>query len=122
MKIFFTVIVCFLFTACASEARFKEMADSWTGKSEQILYQYMGVPDRTAESGEIKYVEYKKNVKKYMPGIAPSYSTTYIGNTAYTTQTAGSAPSYWDAHCQITFTIENGIITGHSYRGNDCVE
>jgi hypothetical protein len=114
------LVVLLLGAGCATEANFKEMAGSWIGSTEQQLVATWGPPNGFYESGNTRYLSYARSRSGYVPGTAPSYQTTVIGNTAYTTPYGGSPGYSYTNHCTLTFTVTNGIVAGYRYEGNAC--
>ncbi len=57
----------------------------------------------------------------YLPGVAPSYQTTFVGNTAYTNSYGGSPAMNVDLSCITTFELVDNVIKTWSWRGNNCV-
>ncbi|WP_156176651.1 hypothetical protein [Kiloniella spongiae] len=111
-----------LLTGCATQAKYKQIVNSWIDYSESSLISEWGPPISTYESGGYKYLTYSNNRNLHLPGTSPSYQTTLIGSTAYTTPIGGSAPVNLALHCQTTFQVDNrGIIKSARWQGNNCV-
>lgn len=109
-----------LLAACATESGFREVADSWLGSTEQELVATWGPPDQVYESGGNKYLTYLDTGSVYVPGTSPTYSTTFVGNTAYTTSYGGTPARTYAMSCKVTFAIANSRITSYRYEGNAC--
>ncbi|QEX20216.1 hypothetical protein FRZ61_01320 [Hypericibacter adhaerens] len=88
--------------------------------TEQDLVAQWGPPDQVYESGGQKYLTYHRSSQAYLPGVEPTYQTTYYGTYATTTPIGGSPPQTINLNCKTTFTITNGKITSWRYEGNNC--
>ena len=105
---------------CATTANYEKILNSWTGSNESSLVSSWGPPTRVYESDDVRYLTYSKSNSGYVPGVAPSYQTTYVGNTAYTTPVGGYSGFAYNNNCTTTFTITNKVITSWRYEGNAC--
>jgi len=117
-KIILSII--FLISGCATTANYEKLLSSWVGSPESALISSWGPPSSVYESDGTKYLTYSKSNSGYIPGVAPSYQTTYVGNTAYTTPVGGYAGFAYSNNCSTTFTISNKTITNWRYEGNAC--
>ena len=106
--------------SCATEANYEKILDSWTGSSENELLNSWGPPDSVYESGGTKYLTYARGNTVVLPGTAPSYQSTVVGNTMYTNPVGGTPPLVMNRHCKTTFTIQSGIIVSWRWEGNAC--
>lgn len=108
-------------SSCASSAGYKEVVESWVGSTETALVQSWGPPDQvySAPDGS-RILTYYSQRNIMLPGSAPTYQTTVIGNTAYTTSSGGRAPSNLAMSCETSFTVRNNKITYWRFQGNDC--
>lgn len=113
-------VVLLTLAACGTEAGFKKMAGSWIGSTEQQLVANWGPPNGFYESGNTRYLSYARSRTGYVPGTSPTYQTTIIGNTAYTTSYGGSPGYSYTNQCTLTFTVTNGVVAGYRYEGNAC--
>ncbi len=121
MKRFLILIsLSFFLTGCATTANFEKMLSGWIGASEEGLISSWGPPSRVYSSGANKYLTYDKSASGYVPGTAPTYTTTVIGNTAYTNVTGGSSGYSYSKNCSTTFTIVNGSVSSWRWEGNAC--
>jgi hypothetical protein len=111
----------FAVSACATSEGYGILLDDWVGHSERKLITSWGAPDSVYESDGYKYLTYSKSRSVNIPGIAPSYQTQIIGNTAYTRQYGGSSGFTYNGSCKTTFIIgSDGIIDAWNFEGNDC--
>jgi hypothetical protein len=117
-KIIFLLTLILL--GCATTANYEKLLSSWVGSPESALISSWGPPSSVYESDGTKYLTYSKSNSGYIPGVAPSYQTTYVGNTAYTTPVGGYAGFAYSNNCSTTFTISNKTITNWRYEGNAC--
>jgi len=112
--------VAWIVSGCATTENYEKILDTWVGSTEGQLVQAWGPPAGFYESGTTRYLTYTKSRSGYVPGTAPTYQTTIIGNTAYTSSYGGSPGFSYSRHCKTTFTIQNGVISTWRYEGNDC--
>jgi hypothetical protein len=112
--------IAFALAGCATTENFERKLQSWVGNTEDALVRSWGPPSSVYETGQSKYLTYARGAQGYIPGVAPSYQTTRIGNT-YTTQAVGGSPGYtYNQHCTATFELVGGIISSWRWEGNAC--
>ena len=109
-----------LLVGCATTANYEKVLNSWVGSQESALVSSWGPPSSVYQSDGVKYLTYSKSNSGYIPGVAPSYQTTYVGNTAYTNPVGGSPGFAYNSNCSTTFTVANRVITNWRYEGNAC--
>lgn len=107
-------------SGCATEGKYKAILNAWIGSSEYALIKRWGVPINSYETGGKKFLVFSSRQDIVMPGASPTYSTTVIGNTAYTSGYGGTPDQHISMGCTTTFEIENEKVVNWSYRGNDC--
>ncbi len=116
--------IIFLFflslTGCATTANYEKILSSWVGAPEIDLVRSWGPPDSQYEASGVKFLSYQKSGNVFIPGTNPTYRTTVIGNTAYTSSYGGS-PSYnFQMTCKTTFEVKDGRVLNWKWEGNDC--
>lgn len=114
------VVGLLLVAACATTKKYEAMLTTWVGKPDSALLQSWGPPDSVYENSGVQYLTYFKSRSGYVPGIAPSYQTTFIGNTAYTSAVGGSPGYAFSKKCKTTFAVTGGFIQNWRYEGNAC--
>ena len=119
-KLLFLIIPLVLLFGCATTANYEKVLNSWVGSQESALVSSWGPPSSVYQSDRVKYLTYSKSNSGYVPGVAPSYQTTYVGNTAYTSPVGGSPGFAYNSNCSTTFTVTSGVITNWRYEGNAC--
>lgn len=117
-----TLIAAFLslLTGCATTANYEKILNSWVGADEIDLIRKWGSPHRTYETGGTKFLTYVSSRNVYLPGTAPTYQTTMIGNTAYTNRIGGTPGQNIGLSCVTTFELRNDKIVSWQWEGNDC--
>ena len=121
MKKYFCVIALVSFiSGCATTEGYKQVVNSWVGSPEINLIRSWGAPQQSYESGGTKFLIYNSARNVYLSGSSPTYTTTVIGNTAYTNSHGGSPAQNLNFSCQTTFEVQNGTIMSWSFKGNDC--
>lgn len=114
------LIAALMLASCASEKKYLAVVTSWVGAPETALVRSWGPPSSVYSTGDTKFMVYNSSRSFVTPGTAPTYQTTFVGNTAYTTAYGGTPATQIDLACQTTFEVRNGKIVDFSYRGNDC--
>lgn len=120
-RFFFVFSISFLVSGCATESKYQAILDSWMGHSELSLIQSWGPPQQTYSTSKHKFLVYSNSHKSYISGTSPTYQTTVIGNTAYTTSYGGTSGVNVYYSCKTVFDVVDGVIVSWSYRGNNCV-
>ncbi len=98
----------------------EKILNSWVGATELDLIRKWGPPQQSYEASGRKFVVYTNSRNVYIPGTAPSYTTTVIGNTAYTNRVGGTPGQNIGLSCQTTFEISGDKIVSWRWQGNDC--
>jgi hypothetical protein len=114
MRLAGPMIVTGMLAGCAGELaeRQAELAH-WIGQPETQLVAAMGAPNRSYDSGGIKFLTYEDVYVQdgpsgpYYFGPDPAALPGYSG-LRYTTV------------CDTTFTVANGIVQAFSFRGDGC--
>ena len=117
------VAICLSLTllgGCATTANYEKILNSWVGSSELDLIRQWGPPAQAYETSGRKFIVYQSSSNMYIPGTDPTYTTTLVGNTAYTTSSGGTPSRNIDLSCQTTFEISGNEIVSWQWQGNDC--
>ena len=120
LKILTILIVFFQLSACASQAKFEKVIQSWVGSSEKSLVQRFGVPTSVYKVEDSRFLEYLETKSGTVPGAPATYTTDCSGSNCQTTQTGGSAPMNFSTYCKTTFEVISGEIVGYSFIGPMC--
>ena|SRR5713226_10404375 len=112
--------ILFSLAGCATTANYEKILNSWVGFTELDLIRKWGPPQQSYEAGGRKFLVYSSSRNVYLPGTAPSYTTTVIGNTAYTNRVGGTPSQNIGLSCQTTFEISSEKIVSWRWQGNDC--
>jgi hypothetical protein len=107
-------------SGCATTANYEKMLSSWVGASELDLVRRWGPPTQSYETGGRKFLIYSSSQDVFLPGTAPTYTTTVIGNTAYTNMVGGTPGQTLSFSCRTTFEIHDERIVSWRWQGNDC--
>lgn len=114
------IAIAAILSACATTANYEKILQSWVGSEEIDLIRKWGPPQQSYETGGSKFLVYSSRQNVYMPGTAPSYQTTVIGNTAYTNPIGGTPAYNIGMACVTTFELANNKIVSWQWRGNAC--
>lgn len=120
MQRFLLLFLVVFLASCATTAGYEKLLNSWIGAQEIDLVRSWGPPIQSYETGGHKFIVYASNRNVYVPGTAPSYQTTYIGNSAYTNAVGGSPAMNINKSCTTTFELDGSKVVSWSYKGNDC--
>lgn len=120
MRNIFIVVLLSALAGCATTAGYKKIVSSWIGNTELNLIRSWGTPQHSYQTGETKFLVYNSSRNVHFPGIAPTYTTTIIGNTVYTNTTGGLSSQNLQYSCETTFEISNKKIVSWRFKGNDC--
>lgn len=104
-----------LLAGCAGglDVRRNELAQ-WIGQPEVQLLAAMGAPNRTYDSGGMKFLTYEEVHLTQVP-VGPVYSgPDYFGSWPETAW--GTSRSV----CDTTFTVAGGVVRAFSLRGDGC--
>src|ERR1700754_3051821 len=107
------VIATLMLTGCSGLATRQAELAHWVGQPEAQLVGAMGAPNRSYESGGVKFLTYEDVYVQQGP-VGPYYfgpgpaAPTGFGGQVYRTV------------CDTTFTVAEGLVKGFSLRGNGC--
>lgn len=129
-KIVFVIILLCLLTACATQEKYDNKLQALIGQNVSILQKEFGKPSaKHIISPQKQVFTYTKTDDVYIPseyylyneGFEPGSEVIYApfnGDYDWTPYVdMGYELKYI---CQTSFIVQNGIITGWAWRGNDC--
>jgi hypothetical protein len=115
-------IATVLMAGCATQAALERRLNTYLGASEVEVIRDFGPPQNVYETGGSKFIHFSRSGTMVMPGVAPSFMTTRIGNT-FMTQPVGGSPGFAvQVGCEIRFELQQERVVRWSFRGNDCKE
>ena len=119
------VLFLFIFSSCSSIKEFEDNRSTLFGASELELFDSWGVPDKTYEIGERKYLvwENAENNALAIAGAQPTFTVIDIGGGVTSIIPFGGSPDQLFSGtntCNITIILENGFVQSWKYEGNDC--
>lgn len=107
-------------TGCATTGGYERKLASFNGATELDLVRSWGAPQRIYEADGRKFLTYSSSRIISAPGMAPNYTMSMIGSTAYINRVGGYGGMTASRSCQTTFELENGRVVSYQYDGNDC--
>ena len=119
------VPLLFIFSSCSSIEEFEDNLSTWFGASELELIDSLGVPDKTYEIGERKYLVWE-NAENYaftIAGSQPTFTAMDIGGGVTSIIPSGGSPDRYVSGtntCNVTMILENGFVQSWKYEGNEC--
>ncbi len=133
MRIWIILGLSLLFVfSCATTKKYDAKLNTWVGKSEQQLIQSWGQPSamKILDNGD-KVITFTKADDMYVsaqyyiynPGQVPNEDevfTPFDGDYDFTPYNELVGYEVTQI-CQTSFLLQNGIVTGWKWKGNDCV-
>jgi hypothetical protein len=111
----FILLAVAALASCTNQlAQRQAYLSQFIGKPESALVQQMGVPNRSYETGGVKYLAYDEHRIDIVPG-PPTYAPFYLGWYG-----AGFPPQVVELTCETTFEISAGTVKTFTLRGNAC--
>lgn len=97
-----------ILAGCATRQGFEQRMSAYIGRSEGDLVASLGVPLRTFESGNRRFLQFERRrvTADSMPGWGWGW---------------GSAVEVQSWDCSVTFEVAGGRVESFTSRGNDCV-
>ncbi len=126
------LITAFLLFACATPAKYDARLNSLIGANKEALVQEMGQPSavKMLPNGD-EVLAYVKANNVYVPSEFYLYNQGALSNEGdlyapflsdYDYSPYGASFGYEVEYiCQTVFLIQNGVVTGWKWRGNNCV-
>ncbi len=118
---FFLLSALLVASGCATQEKYQQILNTWSGQSESSLVSTWGVPSSVYEANGLKYLTYRRGSTGYLPGTPGTAQTTFVGNTAYTSFYGGTSGMVLNFNCETTFIISEGVVAKWTYQGNACV-
>ena len=84
------------------------------GQPETTVVQQMGVPNRSYETGGLKFLAYDEHKLDIVPSF-PTYNPFFTGWYG-----GGFPPQVIDLQCETTFEVADGTVRSFKLRGNAC--
>lgn len=84
------------------------------GQPEHVLVQTMGVPNRTYETGGVKFLAYEERRIETLPSAYPA------GPWWFGWYGGGFPPQVVTLVCDTTFAVQGGVVKSYTLRGNAC--
>jgi hypothetical protein len=98
-------------------ARRQALLNEFVGRPEPEVVQQLGVPDRTYETGGVKYLAYDESRMQIVPGVPAFGAGPWWAYGAYG---GGFPPELINLVCETTFAVADGVVKSYTLRGNAC--
>lgn len=106
MKITQILFFSLVLAGCATQAKYKEVLDSWVGSSESDVVATWGVPARTHEAQGLRVLEYYDSKESYSAAYNKFTKTTEVSKDS------------WD--CLTRFIFRGGKLESYTFQGPAC--
>jgi len=116
----FAPLVALTLASCATVPDYNEVLKAYEGRAEIDLLRDWGAPSSSYQSDGSKFLTYQSQRNVLVPGVAPVMTTTFVGNTGFTTTTGGIPPRTVGEWCTTTFEVREGRVVNSRWQGNDC--
>jgi hypothetical protein len=108
------VLVTGLLTGCTGGlAERQAELSQWVGQPEVQLVAAMGAPNRSYDSGGLKFLTYEEVHVERGPGGPYYFGPGPAGPS-------GFGGVVFSTVCDTTFTVAGGLVKGFSFRGDGC--
>jgi hypothetical protein len=109
-------LLALLLAACSDELAARQAyLNQFVGHPEPQLVQQMGVPDRSYETGGVKYLAYDERRLNIVPPAPPYNVGPWYGYYG------GAFPAQVvELTCETTFAVTDGVVKSYTLRGNAC--
>lgn len=116
------LLVVLLIAGCANQLAARQaQLQPLVGRPETELIQIMGVPNRSYETGGMKFLAYEESRVELVPGSPFYYGLgPFPGMYPGGLYAGGFPPEAVNLVCDTTFAIEGGIVRSFTLRGNAC--
>jgi hypothetical protein len=113
-------LVAVLAAGCVNRLAQREARlNQFIGHPESLLVQAFGVPDKSIETGGVKYLAYSERRLDVIPG-SPSFVPGMWPYSWYGPYGPPIPPQVIDLECETTFAVTGGIVRSYTLRGNAC--
>ena len=114
MRLLATLLIALSLCGCANYlAERQAYLNTLIGLHEAELVQALGVPTRTLETGDTKFLAYTETRFQVVPPTPLPSGPWVLGDPFYPAQLVT-----WV--CETTFTLGGGVVRSYTLRGNGC--
>jgi hypothetical protein len=122
MRRILVLLIAVLTTGCVNQLAARQaQLQPLVGRPETELIQVMGVPNRTYETGGVKFLAYEDRQVEVVPGspfyYGPAPFPGFYGGGFYG---GGFPPTAVNLICDTTFAVAGGLVQSFTLRGNAC--
>jgi hypothetical protein len=101
--------------ACTPAPPLEARLQPWIGRSEVDLVAAFGVPSRTYQVDQLKFLQFEQRRTQFVPGDYPFYRP--FGRFG---PIGGYPPTIVVIGCDVTFALRQGVVDSFSFRGDGC--
>jgi hypothetical protein len=105
---------------CATTNGYRKLLDGWMGADERSLVRAWGVPQRTYETGGVKYLAFISSREVSSSRSQPVLVQDMVNDKSVLTYTPSAPRHFHTLSCETTFEITRGRVTSWRFSGNDC--
>jgi hypothetical protein len=107
-----------LLAGCVNQlAQRQAFLNKFVGGPDSELVQQLGVPNRTYETGDVKYLAYDERRTVIAPALPPYGPGPWW---AYGGYGGGFPPTVVNLTCETTFAVAGGVVKSYTLHGNAC--
>ena len=111
------LVLLLLLGGCVNHLAQREaFLNQFIGKPEALLVQQFGVPNRSFETGGVRYLAYTES----RVDIVPAFPPAAFGPPFWGWYGGGFPPEAVNLVCETTFAVSGGTIRSYTLRGNAC--
>ena len=110
------VLLAGLLAGCVNQLAVRQnYLSQFVGRPETDLILALGVPNRTYETGGVKYLAYEERRVEVIPATPMYWGPPYWGWGP-----AAFPPQVLSLACETTVTVKDSVVLSFSLRGNAC--
>ncbi|HVC59666.1 MAG TPA: hypothetical protein VND19_04785 [Acetobacteraceae bacterium] len=111
-------ILAVLVGGCVNQlAQRQAFLNPFVGRPDSELVRQLGVPNRSYETGGVKYLAYDESRVTFVPALPPYGLGPWW---AYGGYGGGFPPQVVTLTCETTFAVAGGVVKSYTLRGNAC--
>jgi hypothetical protein len=111
------LVVAAALAGCTALPPLETRLQPWIGRGEAELVTAFGVPARTYEAGDRRFLQYEERRAQLLPADPWWPGWPHRGPWWYAPP---PPPAYVVRGCDVTFVLRRGVVEGFTFRGDGC--